>query len=202
MRSHGRVQRFRENEFGSIDGGFSVIKSHDRLPKIKLPSINLSPCISNNTKSTHNLYQNLKTFDHSNYQTPQPIFNRRGRNYDSLKTSDIPGAVPKNRKYKDNGKKKINFYPGDAYLNDFYNKESIGGSLGQNSLHISTSQKVLSLQDMINQSQQKHFSPKVEYQTSSQAIGSFMRASRNQMRKVRSIIPRPVEEEVRNYYYG
>lgn len=64
-------------------------------------------------------------------------YTKNRRNYDSLRTDDIPGAKPKNLKYKDRGKRKMNFYPNDTqhkFLNEYYNKESVGGSLGNNSV--------------------------------------------------------------------
>ena len=45
-------------------------------------------------------------------------------------TNDIAGAVPRDLKYKDKGKKKANFFPqSNLYkeLNQYYNKESVGG---------------------------------------------------------------------------
>ena len=58
----------------------------------------------------------------------------RKRDYDSLRTDDIAGAKSKNLKFKDNGKKKLNFHPTNKELNDYFNKESIGGGLGKNSI--------------------------------------------------------------------
>lgn len=48
----------------------------------------------------------------------------------NLQTHDIAGAVPRDLKYKDKGKKKANFFPqSNIYreLNQYYNKESVGG---------------------------------------------------------------------------
>ena len=47
-----------------------------------------------------------------------------------MQTHDIAGAVPRDLKYKDKGKKKANFFPqSNIYreLNQYYNKESVGG---------------------------------------------------------------------------
>ena len=52
------------------------------------------------------------------------------KKYNYLETKDIPGAVPRDLKYRDRGKKKANFFPqNDLYkeVNHYYNVESIGG---------------------------------------------------------------------------
>jgi hypothetical protein len=47
-----------------------------------------------------------------------------------LSTKDIPGAYPRNLKYKDRGKKKTDFYPLNnpdfSFLNQYYNNASVG----------------------------------------------------------------------------
>ena len=47
----------------------------------------------------------------------------------ALDVKDIPGATYKNLKYRDKGKKKMNFYPQDqthGLMNHYYNNESLG----------------------------------------------------------------------------
>lgn len=48
----------------------------------------------------------------------------------ALNTQDIPGAQPRNLKYKDRGKKKTDFYPLNnpdfEFLNKYYNNASVG----------------------------------------------------------------------------